>query len=93
MIIGLLCLEIHLPFSRSLKEKRKTLNSLKDRIINKYNVAFAELEYQEKWQRAKLGFVTLNSEKRVVDQVLAKVLAEAEENSEAEILDHEILYF
>jgi uncharacterized protein YlxP (DUF503 family) len=93
MVIGLLSLEIFLPYSHSLKEKRKVLNAFKDRFKKKYNVAIAELDFQEKWQRAKVGIVTLNSQKGFVDQVLQRILAEAEQGLDGEILRSEISYF
>ncbi len=93
MVIGLLSIEIFLPFSHSLKEKRKVLNALKDRVKKKYNCAIAEIDFQDKWQRAKVGIITLNSQKGFVDQVLQKILAEAEQGLEREILRSEIFYF
>jgi uncharacterized protein YlxP (DUF503 family) len=93
MVIGLLSLEIFLPFSHSLKEKRKVLNALRDRFRKKYNIAIAELDFQDKWQRAKVGIITLNSQKGVVDQVLQKILVEAEQGLDGEIIRAEIDYF
>lgn len=93
MVIGFLTLEIYLPYSHSLKEKRKTLNSLKDRLKKKYNVAFAELDYQNKWQRSKIGLVSLNNLKRVVENIFHKIILDVEENIEGEILHQEIQYF
>jgi len=92
MIIGCLILEIHIPFSHSLKEKRKQLKSCRDRLQNRYNIAFAELDHQDKWQRTKLGIVTLNSEKRIVETLLHKVLRDVEENVEGDILHSYIDY-
>lgn len=92
MIIGCLILEIHIPFSHSLKEKRKRLISCRDRLQKKYNVAFAELDYQDKWQRTKLGIVTLNSEKKIVESLLQKVLRDVEENVDGEILQSHIYF-
>lgn len=92
MIIGFLSLEIHFPYTQSLKEKRKILNSFRDRIKQKYNVAFAELDYQNKWQRTKIGVVTLNSQRSIVEQVLNRILADAEENVNGEILNISIDY-
>ncbi|MFC2157208.1 DUF503 domain-containing protein [Acidobacteriota bacterium] len=92
MILGVLILEIHLPYSHSLKDKRKRLKSLQDRLRNKYNVAFAELEFQDKWQRAKLGIVTLNAQKKIVESLLNKILRDAEENIEGEIIHSHIDY-
>jgi uncharacterized protein YlxP (DUF503 family) len=44
-------LELELPFSSSLKDKRQTLRSLKDRLRRK-NVSVVESENQDHWQRA-----------------------------------------
>ena len=44
-------LELELPFSSSLKDKRQVLRSLKDRLRRK-NVSVAESEHQDLWQRA-----------------------------------------
>ncbi len=93
MIIGFLSLEIHFPYSHSLKEKRKLLNSFKDKVKKKFNVAFAELDYQNKWQRTKIGMVSLNNQKRLIESMFNKIIEEAEENIEGEILDCQIVYF
>jgi uncharacterized protein YlxP (DUF503 family) len=93
MVIGLLFLEIYFPYSHSLKEKRKVLKSFKDRIKNKFNVAFAELDYQDKWQRTRIGVVTLNSHKKPVDSLLNKIIVDAQENINGEIIDTQIHYF
>lgn len=93
MVIGFLAIEIHFPYSQSLKEKRKELNRLKDRVRQKYNVALAELEFQDTWQRTKIGFVSLNSQKGVVENLLSKILRDIEENTNGEVLNHEIHFF
>ena len=93
MVIGFLSLEIYLPYSHSLKEKRKTIVSFKDRVKKKFNVAFAELDYQDKWQRSKIGIVTLNSQKKMVESILYKIISEAEENIEGEIIKTDIHFF
>jgi len=93
MVIGFLFLEVYFPYSHSLKEKRKILKSFKDRIKKKFNVAFAELDYQDKWQRTRIGVVTLNSHKKPVDNLLNKILTDAEENIDGEIIDSQIHYF
>lgn len=92
MIIGLLSMEIFLPYSHSLKEKRQVITAFKERIRKKFNVAIAELDFLDKWQRARLGFITLNNERLPVEQVLEKIVAEAERNLEGEILRTEVRY-
>ena len=48
-------LELELPFSSSLKDKRQTLRSLKDRLRRK-NVSVVEADNQDLWQRATVEF-------------------------------------
>lgn len=93
MIIGLLTFEIYIPYSHSLKEKRKSLNKIKDRLKRKFNIAFAEVDYLNKWQRSKIGVVTINTQKRMIEKIFQKILLEIEENIEGEILQEEIYYF
>ncbi len=93
MIIGLLVFEIYLPYSHSLKEKRKTINRIKDRMKKKFNIAFAELEYLNKWQRSRIGLVTLNTQKRMIEKIFHKIIIEIEESIEGEILQKDICYF
>lgn len=78
MPVGLLTLEIHIPEAQSLKDKRQVLRSLKERLRGQFNVAVAELEHQESWQRSVVGIVTLSNEERHVEETLRKVLEEAD---------------
>ncbi len=65
----------------------------KDRLKNKYNVAFAELDFQDKWQRTLIGIVTLNSQKKIIDQMFQKITSEFQENIDGEILSQNIHYY
>jgi uncharacterized protein YlxP (DUF503 family) len=78
MVVGLLTLEIRLPYARSLKDKRQVLRRLKDRLRGRFNVAVAELDHQDVWQRAQVGVVALNNSSLYVAQQLEKACEEAE---------------
>jgi len=78
MPVGLLTLELHLPEARSLKDKRQVLRSLKDRLRANFNVAVAELDFEDTWQRSVVGVVTVSNEEHHVEEALQKVLAEAD---------------
>ena len=78
MPIGLLTLEIHIPDAQSLKDKRQVLRSLKDRLRAHFNVAVAELEHHDTWQRSVVGIVTISNEEKHLREVLQKVLDEAD---------------
>jgi uncharacterized protein len=77
MPVGLLTLELHLPEARSLKDKRQVLRSLKDRLRARFNVAVAELDFQDTWQNSVVGVVTLSNAEQHVEESLQIVLAEA----------------
>jgi uncharacterized protein YlxP (DUF503 family) len=75
--VGVLTLEVRLENSHSLKDKRHVLQSLKTRLHNKFNVAVAEIEYQDLWQRAALAAVTVSSDRVHAEKVLQSVEEEA----------------
>jgi uncharacterized protein len=78
MPVGLLTLELHIPDARSLKDKRQVLRSLKDRLRGQFNVAVAELDHEDTWQRSVVGVVTLSNANSHVEESLQHVLAEAD---------------
>jgi uncharacterized protein YlxP (DUF503 family) len=77
MIVGVLSVELLIPYAQSLKDKRMVLRSIKDRL-KKFNVAVAEVEHQDAWQRAGLGIVAISTTTDHVDRELAKVADEIE---------------
>jgi len=91
MVVGVLTLDLFFPHARSLKDKRRVLHGFKDRI-RRHNVAVAELDHQDLWQRTRLGDVTVHSQPAVVDEILGRVLADARNLGEAEISGQEIRY-
>ena len=78
MPIGLLTLEIYIPDARSLKDKRQVIRSLKDRLRRQFNIAIAELDHQETWQRAVVGEVSISADTRHLEESLEKVANESE---------------
>jgi uncharacterized protein len=77
MVVGLLTVEMHLSGSRSLKDKRMVLRRVKDRL-KKFNVAVAEVEHHDLWQRAGLAIVTVSTDESHADRELAAVADEIE---------------
>lgn len=66
-------LELHLPNCHSLKEKRAVLKSILNGAKHRFEVAAAETGYQDKWQRACVGFAFVSSSAGHADEVMAKV--------------------
>lgn len=74
MIVGLLRIEVHVPDAQSLKDKRSVLKSLKDQLRGRFNIAVAELDPNEKWQRATVGISTLGGDRAHVEGLLRGVM-------------------
>ena len=75
--IGVLTLELRLEHSHSLKDKRHVVKSLAERLRNRFNVAVAEIDYQDLWQRALLAAVTVSTDRVHAEKVLRSVEDEA----------------
>ncbi|MBM3942036.1 MAG: DUF503 domain-containing protein [SAR202 cluster bacterium] len=90
MHIGFCRLTLHLPHSHSLKERRQTARSLTARIRNQFNVAVAEENDNELWQRLILGVCCLSSEPDHANEVLSAVVSFVEETrGDLELLGYE----
>jgi hypothetical protein len=75
--VGVLTLELRLEHSHSLKDKRHVVKSLKDRLRHKFNVAVAEIDYHDLWQRSAIAAVTVSVDHSHAEQVLRSVENEA----------------
>lgn len=75
--IGVLTLELLISDSHSLKEKRHVVSSLKEKLRNRFNVAVAEIDHQELWQRAAISAVTVSGDHSHAESVLQAVEREA----------------
>jgi uncharacterized protein YlxP (DUF503 family) len=73
MTVALLSVELFLPMSQSLKDKRVVLRRLKDRL-GALNVSVAEVAHQDLWQRAGLGIATVASSDGVAEETLTSAL-------------------
>ena len=62
IIVGLCTVELFIPESQSLKDKRQVLLSLKDRLRDKFNLSVAEVDGQDLWQKAVLGLACVANE-------------------------------
>ncbi|MCU0242365.1 MAG: DUF503 domain-containing protein [Vicinamibacteria bacterium] len=87
MHIGLLVLDLLMPGARSLKDKRQVLRSLEARIRNRFNVAVAQVEHQDLWQRARMAVVSVNTDAAHLEATLSEIVREAERHPGLEVAD------
>lgn len=74
MIVGVLTVDLFLGEANSLKEKRRVLKSVIDRIKARFNVSVAEVGDQDTWQRSTIGISFISCEQAHVHQVFAAVV-------------------
>ena len=90
MVIGVLKARLTLRQSRSLKDKRRIVNSLKDRLRNSFNVSVAEVDGQDVVQSATLAVVQVSVDARYVRSSLDCALKVIGRCREAQLADHRI---
>lgn len=74
MIVGILTLDLAVFEARSLKDKRRVIQGVKQRVRNRFNVSVAEVGYTETPKRCRLGIATVSNESRHVHEQLDKIV-------------------
>lgn len=90
LVVGVLEARLRLRSSHSLKEKRKVVRSIKDRVRARYNVSVAEVDDQELWQSIVLGFTVAASDSKRAIKELEEIVRQLGMHPEAELLDHDL---
>ena len=93
MPVGLLTLEIQLPYAHSLKEKRAVLRKMRDRLRSRFNVAVAELSHEDVWQHATLGVASVSDSQPLLESVFRQVLAETEKILGDDVANYFVEFF
>lgn len=75
--IGVITFELRLDESFSLKDKRHYVKGLKDRLRAKFNVAVAEIDYQDSWKNGLVAAVTVSASRPYAEELLQMVEKEA----------------
>jgi uncharacterized protein YlxP (DUF503 family) len=90
MIVGSLRVRLLVRQSRSLKDKRQVVQSIKDRLRNQFNVSVAEVEAQDHRQLVVLGVAMVSNEAQHVRAAFERIVAALRGHPVAEMLDHEM---
>ena len=91
MVVSLIRLIIELPPLGSIKEKRRIVKSLIDRIRLKYRVSVAEVDLHESLTFAEIGAAFVSNSRRLGESVMNKVLSYVEDNCEGRVSDASIM--
>jgi uncharacterized protein YlxP (DUF503 family) len=90
MVVGVCRLALGIHDGGSLKDKRSVVKRIIGRTQSKFNVAIAEVDDNDLWQRATLGFAVVGNEQPFVNSVVDKILDFIERLELAEMLDQEM---
>jgi uncharacterized protein YlxP (DUF503 family) len=90
MVIGSLRVRLLLREARTLKDKRQVVQSIKDRLRQRFNVSVAEVEARDNRQLAVLGFAMVGDEARHVKATLGQIVEALRCHPVAELLDQEL---
>lgn len=85
MHILLIQLSLRIPMSHSLKDKRRQIKSLKDRISQRFNAAVAEVGELDNWQSAELAICMLSNDRSWLDSQYSLIETLLLEYSELEL--------
>jgi len=87
VVIGVIGWDLEVFGCQSLKEKRRVVRSLKDRLQRRFNVSVAETGHHDLWQRAELTACVIGTSRRQVDSVLSSVDEVVNGEAGARIID------
>lgn len=91
MSIGILSLHFHIPGCASLKEKRGKIKPILARLPREFNVATAEMDYQDVMQDALIACVTISSDAVHNQRMLQQVVNFCERTwPDMELIEHHI---
>ncbi len=75
MNVGVCKLKIHIPGSRSLKDKRSVVKSLVARLQKQFNLSVAEVDDHELWQMVTIGMACVSNHNNRVDEVISAAIS------------------
>lgn len=87
MHILLIKLSLQIPGAHSLKDKRRQIRSLKDRLRSKFNVSVAEIDALDNWQKAVIGVCIISIDKSYLDKQYSLVETLVLEYTELELVN------
>ena len=93
MVVGVLKFRLGIFEALSLKDKRRVVKSLKDRLQARHNVSVAEIDDLDHRQAATLGLAMISNDARFVESALSKIVDEIRADGRASLLDYGIELF
>jgi len=93
MTVGVLQVEIAIEDAMSLKDKRRVVKSLKDRIAHRHNVSVAEVDQLDEHRLCTLAVAMVSNDRRFTDSCLSKIVDEVRVARGISLMDYELEMF
>ena len=90
MQVGCCSLKFFLHGNRSLKDKRRIVKTIKDRLKNKFNISIAEIGDQDVWQNLHMGIVAVGPDPKYVNGLMNRVVETIDQMHLAEMTDCQV---
>lgn len=87
MRVGVCRVDFIINESFSLKDRRRVVDSVKQRLRNRFNVSVVELSEDSQWQRGSLGISCVARDEHSVTSLLHQVLEFIENDGRVEVAD------
>ena len=90
MVVVSLHVTLELYASSSLKDKRRVVTSVRERLRHRFNVAVAEVGAQDQWRTAELGLATVASEGVVAEREVEAITRFLDGDARFEMMGREV---
>ena len=85
MVVLVAEVELYLPESGSLKDKRQVVKSVKERVRGRFNVSIAEVDHLELWQRCGLALAAVSGDAARAEELMSKAIRFIEQDYRVEV--------
>ncbi len=92
MEMGGLRVRLRVRESRSLKDKRQVVQSIKEKLRQQFLVSASEVDALDSWQLAVLGFSLVGNDRAAIRQTLDQIVSALRVHPKAEMIDHDIQF-
>lgn len=82
----LLMAELHIPAATSLKDKRRVVRGIKDRLSAKFNASVAEIGFLDDWHHSVIAVAMVGNDRRFLEQSMSQVSQRLEEVRDAQLV-------
>lgn len=93
MLVGVCTLELRLPQANSLKDKRRVIKSIRDRVRSRYNVSIAEVDRQDNHKFAILALAMVSNETIPIHRTFNEIIRGLGAYPEAELVFHKVVIY